>query len=93
MVTSYRPEQDGTPELPSKEITMYQEFIGILRWAIELGRVDLAHEISILTQYQASPRKGHMEYIMHTSYYLSKKPKRSIYMDPSVPRVNFGEFK
>lgn len=93
MVASYRPEMDGTPELSAEELTMYQEFIGMLRWALELGRVDINHEVSLLSQYQASPREGHMEQVMHIFHYLSKKPKRSIYMDPSLPSLNFGEFQ
>ena len=93
MVASYRPEMDGTPELPAEEVTMYQEFIGMLRWAIELSRVDINTEIALLSQYQASPREGHMEQIMHIFHYLDKKAKRSIYMDPSLPPIDYGIFK
>ena len=92
MVASYRPEIDQTPELDEKETTMFQEFIGMLQWAIELGRVDIAHEISLLSQYQASPRQGHMEQMMHIFYYLSKKPKTSLYMDPTFPDLGFEDF-
>ena len=92
MVASYRPEMDETPELDADEITKYQEFIGMLRWAIELGRVDINHEISLLSQYQAAPREGHMEQVMHIFHYLSKKPKKSLYMDPSFPFIDFGDF-
>ena len=92
MVASYRPELDETPELEEKEITMFQEFIGMLRWAIEIGRVDISHEISLLSQYQASPRQGHMEQMMHIFHYLSKKPKKTLYMDPGLPQVDFGDF-
>jgi hypothetical protein len=59
MVSSYVPELDGTPELEPDELQYFQELIGMLRWATEIGQVDILHEVSILSQYQASPREGH----------------------------------
>jgi hypothetical protein len=47
--------------------------------------VDILYEVSILSQYQASPKEGHLEQIMHIFPYLKKKPKLSIYLDPSLP--------
>ena len=58
MSTSYSPELDGSPELNNDDRTYYQELIGVLRWATELGRVDILHEISLLSQYQACQEKG-----------------------------------
>lgn len=52
---TYVPELDVTEELGTDDIRFYQEMIGMLRWATELGRVDILQEISILSQYQASP--------------------------------------
>ena len=51
MSSDYKPELDRTHELDSNGITMYQELIGELRWAIEIGRVDILHEVSILSSY------------------------------------------
>jgi hypothetical protein len=65
----------------------------MLRWATELGRVDILHEVSILSQYQASPREGHREQVMHIFSFLKKKPKLSIYMDPSLLIIEYGDFR
>ena len=46
MHKSYKPELDSTPELDQANITYFQELIGILRWAIEIGRVDVLTEVS-----------------------------------------------
>jgi len=54
MNITFAPELDDSEELGPKDITLFQEMIGMLRWATELGRVDMLHEISILSQYQAS---------------------------------------
>ena len=64
MQSSFVPELDQTPELSADDTTLYQEMIGMLRWATELGRVDILHEISILSQYQSSPREGHLEQLL-----------------------------
>ncbi len=39
--TNYRPELDVSPELPPEHASYYQSFMGIFRWMIELGRVDI----------------------------------------------------
>ena len=57
---NYRPEIDVTPTLDEEGTTKFQQLIGILRWAIELGRVDILTEVSCLSQHLAEPRDGHM---------------------------------
>ena len=92
MSLSYVPELDVTTELGTEDITMFQELIGVLRWAIELGRVDILHETSILSQYQAAPRKGHLEQLLHIFAFLKKKPKLTLYFDPSDPIIDENIF-
>ena len=41
MSSNYCPELDETEELNAADTTFYQELIGMLRWGIELGRVDI----------------------------------------------------
>ncbi|GFH49008.1 pol protein [Chaetoceros tenuissimus] len=41
--SSYRPELDTSPEL--EDISKYQQYIGVLRWACELGRIDILTEL------------------------------------------------
>ena len=93
METSYHPELDETPELNEKDHTRYQELIGILRWATEIGRVDILHEISILSQYQAAPREGHMQQLLHIFAYVKKKKKLTMYFDPRFPNLDLSLFK
>ena len=68
MQQGFIPELDTSEELDSKNITLYQELIGILRWVIELGRVDIYLEVSMLSAYQASPREGHKYFGATQSY-------------------------
>ena len=36
-------------------VRYYQELIGILRWAVELGRIDITMEVSMLSSHLALP--------------------------------------
>ena len=92
MIQEYKPELDTSEELYNDDITMYQELIGELRWAIEIGRVDILHEVSLLSAYQASPRTGHLEQLIHIFAFLKKKPKLTLYFDPTEPQIDPNTF-
>jgi hypothetical protein len=69
------------------------QLIGILRWAVELGRIDIFHEVSIMSQYQASPRRGHLEGLYHMFAYLKNhKDMGKIAYDPTTPIVDESAF-
>ena len=51
MAKSYLPELDATKELKPDNIQSFQELIVMLRWATEIGRVDVLLETSLLSQY------------------------------------------
>ena len=92
MTGNYLPELDGTPELDANDLTLFQELIGVLRWATEIGRVDILQEVSILSQYQASAREGHLEQVFNIFSFLKHNPKLSIHMDPQLPEVDYTIF-
>ena len=51
----YRPELDVSQELSADDMRYYQELIGVLRWAVELGRCDIAVEVSMMSTHMAMP--------------------------------------
>jgi hypothetical protein len=61
IASGYRPELDLTPLLRPDQANYYQNLIGILRWAIELGRIDIHVHESMLSSFLSSPRQGHLE--------------------------------
>ena len=73
--SGYEPEQAITPELGIEGHRYYQELIGVLRWAVELGRLDILLEVSMLSSHLALPREGHLEQVMHIFGYLKQHPK------------------
>lgn len=93
--SKYRPELDTTDELDADGIHKYQELIGVLRWAIELGRIDIIVEVSCLSQYLCSPRKGHLDSVYHIFRYLQFNMKKNpgiLAFDPMVVHVNEDMF-
>ena len=65
MSTSYHPSEDVTKELNVEGVQFYQNIIGILRWAVEIGRVDILLEVSLLSSHLALARIGHLQYVYH----------------------------
>ena len=95
MSIGYRPEDDVSPELDQNDTTYYQELIGVLRWAIELGRIDISCEVSMLSSHLALPREGHLKQAIHVFGYLKINPKKSIYLNPGyilTPPERFQKF-
>ena len=91
--TGYRPELDQSDLLDKDMISRYLQLIGILRWAIELGRVDIALETAIMSQYSASPRVGHIEAVYHIFAYLQANPRATMVFDPTTPLIDEGCFQ
>ena len=59
----YDPDLDTTDVLNDDQATYFQSQIGILRWMVELGWVDIATEVCLLSSHVALPREGHLETI------------------------------
>mmetsp|Transcript_18951 Transcript_18951/g.26747 ORF Transcript_18951/g.26747 Transcript_18951/m.26747 type:complete len:460 (-) Transcript_18951:1019-2398(-) len=93
MTLNCQPELDESPELDAQGVQFYQEMMGMLRWATELGKVDVLLELSMLLQHQASPRMGHLEQALHVFTFLDKHPKLTLCMDPEVPKIDCADFK
>jgi hypothetical protein len=52
----YTPELDGSPELDPTRANFYQSQIGIWRWCVELGRIGIITEVSMVSTYLCLPR-------------------------------------
>jgi hypothetical protein len=54
--TGYKPELDVTPKLNEQLGSRFLQMVGMLRWAIELGWLDISVELSQSSQHQVLPR-------------------------------------
>jgi hypothetical protein len=65
------------------EITLYQSYVGILQWAIELGCIDVAHAGSTMVKFMAAPCQGHLVALVRTFAYLKQHLRSNIVFDPT----------
>jgi hypothetical protein len=88
--SGYKPELDITTELNDELASRFLQLVGILRWAIALGRLDIFVEVSQLSQHQALPRRGHfLETVYHVFAYLKKHANGGrIVFDPKTPTID-----
>ena len=72
-IGDYATEMDETPPLEQDIAFWYQYFIGIPRWMVEIGTVDIITEVSIMAQKMAMHREGHLESVFHVFSFLRQK--------------------
>ena len=89
---NYRPEIDITEELGEDESSYYQSLIGVLRWIVELGRVDICCEVSMLSSHLALPRCGHLAQVLHMFAYLKYHANSEMVFDPSGVEFDRAQF-
>ena len=74
-------------------LQVYQELIGILRWVVEIGRVDILLEVPLLSFQLALPHVGHVYAVYRVFGYLKQAPKRKLYFDPREPMISEDRFQ
>ena len=64
------PELDASPILGPDKASLYQSLIGVLRWMIEIGQIDINTIVYPLSLHSVMPRQGHWEAVLHVMDYL-----------------------
>ena len=59
---------------------------------VELGRVDIIREVSLLSSHLALSREGHLDAMLHVFAYLKAKHNSTVAFDPSYPHVDYDQF-
>ena len=92
-MSEYDPDMDMTKQVSTELATYYQSQIGILHWMVEMGRIDIAMEVSLLASHVALPREGHLEAVFHMYAYLKHKHNSRYALHPTYPQVHMGDFR
>ena len=92
IVRDYRPDTDVSGELDHKFSSLYQFLIGSLRWMLEMGRIDIAREVSMLSSFLAMPREGHLRQVLHIFSYLKYHHNSRIIMNPTNLDIKVSDF-
>jgi hypothetical protein len=77
--------------IPSEQ-TLYQSYIGILQWCVELVRIDIITEVSMFSTYLFLPHEGHLEAVFHVFAYLGLHHSARVVFDPTYHYVDTGTF-
>ena len=93
MTTTYHPSEDVTKEMNKEELQVYQELIGILLWSVDIFRVDILLEVSLLSSQLEFPRVGYLHAVYRVFGYLKQVPKRKLYFDPRKPIISEDIFQ
>jgi hypothetical protein len=93
MAVGYRPELDVTDVLNDQTANYYQSLIGVLRWTVEIGRIDITTEVSMLAAHMAMPRMGHLFAVFRVFAYLKNKHNARLIFDPTYPKIDHTKFK
>ncbi len=89
----YEPELDESEVLTPVLASWYASLIGMLRWMVEIGRVDIITEVSLMSSYMAMPREGHLDAVLHIFGFLKNKYNSRMCFDPTVPYCDERAFK
>ena len=60
---------------------------------VELGRVDMITEVSILASQLALPREGHLDAVFHIFAYLKSHHNARICFDPTYANIDLSVFQ
>ena len=93
MQASYRPELDVSPELNHCDASYYQSLIGVPQWIVELGRVTICLEVSMLLSHLVLPYEGHLEPVFQIFGSLKKYHNTKFVYDPGDPEINAAQFE
>ena len=84
----FHPEIDESNLLNNDSTQLYQSYIGIMRWAVELGRIDLAHVSGVLACFSDTPREGHLVAVLQTFAYTKRHKESKLIFNPIMRNFN-----
>ena len=59
-------------------MSKYWSLIGMLQWAVTLGRIDIAMAVSTMARFRVEPRKGHLDRVARIFGHLKNYKDLSI---------------
>jgi hypothetical protein len=80
------PEIDQSEELGADGVLLYQSLIGLLQWAVTLGRFDILVAVMSMSHFSFNPRVGHLERPKRIFGYLRKQHDARIYFTTYIPK-------
>lgn len=86
---NYRPKYDESLLCDDQQINFYQNIMGVLRWLVELGRIDINFEVSQLSRYLMQPRMDHLQQALNIFNYLKSHDRLWVVCVPRKIEINW----
>ena len=91
--SNYASYLEDFPKLMVDGMQRYQELVVHMRWFVEIRRLDILLETSLLLSYLAMPRVRHLKQEFGILGYLKAHPKRKLGFDLAHPDINENWFQ
>ncbi len=82
-----------SPKLRDSEASYFHSLVGVLRWIVELGQVDINVEVSMMSSHIALPRVRHLKEIYHIFAYLKAHSNTEMVFDPMPVALDMKLFE
>ena len=89
----YKPETDLTTPLSPELLSYYQSLIGIIRWMVDIGIINITTEVSLLSSHNSYPQEKHFEKVLHVMGYLKLKHNYRLAIYPNYPPINNDNYE
>jgi hypothetical protein len=86
------PHLDLIDPLDPECFSFYQHLIGVMRWMVKLGCIDIATEVSLLSPHHAYPREGHLDTALHMMSYLHHKHNNGLFLTRPTLKLTWNHF-
>ena len=91
--SDYDRMMDLSAELGPILLNYYQTQIGVLIYLVELGRIEIITEVSMLASQPALSQEGHLEEVFHIFEYLKGHNNARMVFDPTYPTPDMPMFQ
>ena len=88
----YWPELDQSDDLSPELAARYLQLIGVLRWVVELRRIDISTEVAVMSQYLELSLLEHLRCLYHMFEYLMKNEVSMVFFGPFQPKFDESTF-
>ena len=79
------PELDDSKECDAAGVKQYQSLMGMLQWAVTLGRIDIHCSVMTMSRFRTCPRIGHLDRVKRIFAYLRNYKKTAIKFRTEIP--------
>ena len=87
-VVRYKAVMDTSKALDLADTFFFQSIIGVMRWMVEIGRINIATEVSLISSHIDYPEERHIEAVLHVMAYLKQEHNSRLVFDPTHPKID-----